>query len=190
MRETEEAIIEAAIGAFIRFGPKKTTMTDIAEAANVSRQTVYALFGDKDGIIVASIRYVTDRSLDAARMRVEDAGSLSSKLDAYFAETVTKAFELLQTAGDAEDLISGHNKAGKAEIARSHERHRELVTEILAPYADAIVRSGRCHAELANFVVTAAMALKYSASDRAEFDSLLKCLKTSILCLAAEGNDA
>ena len=190
MTETERTVIEAAIGAFVRYGAKKTTMADIAEAADVSRQTVYALFGDKDGIIVASIRYVTDRSLAAARTRLEGAASLSGKLDAYFAETVTKSFELLQTAGDAEDLISGHNKAGKAEITHSHQRHKDLVAEILAAHEVTVANSGQSHIELANFVVIAAMAIKYSASDRAEFDSLLKCLKTSILCLMAKGNDA
>ncbi|MGI9434427.1 MAG: TetR/AcrR family transcriptional regulator, partial [Geminicoccaceae bacterium] len=158
MTETEEIIVEAAIGTFVRFGAKKTTMADIAEAAGVSRQTVYALFGDKDGVIVAAIRHVTDRSLAAARAKVEEASSLSEKLDAYFAETITKSFELLQTAGDAEDLISGHNKAGKAEIARSHQRHKDLVFKLLAPYEATIGKSNQSSIELANFVVTTAMA--------------------------------
>ncbi len=188
MNETEQTVIEAAIGAFVRYGAKKTTMADIAEAADVSRQTVYALFGDKDGIIVASIRYVTDRSLAAARTRLQGATSLSAKLDVYFAETVTKSFELLQTSGDAEDLISGHNKAGKAEIERSHQRHKALVSEIMAPHESAIAKSGQSPIELANYVVTVAMALKYGAKDRLEFDSLLMSLKTSILCVV-EGAD-
>ncbi|MEM7443730.1 MAG: TetR/AcrR family transcriptional regulator [Pseudomonadota bacterium] len=187
--QTETTVIEAAIDVFVRFGAKKTTMADIAEAADVSRQTVYALFGDKDGVIVASIRHVTDRSLTAARARLGGVSSLSSKLDIYFAETAEKSFELLQTAGDVEDLISGHNKAGKAEIGRSRQRHKDLVSEILEPYAGAIGRSGQSPADLANFTVTAAMAIKYSASDRAEFESLLLSLKRSVMCLAGPAND-
>ena len=190
MTETEERIIEAAIGTFVRFGAKKTTMADIAEAAAVSRQTVYALFGDKDGVIVASIRYVTDKSLAAARSRLVGVSSLSKQLDVYFAETVTKSFELLQTSGDAEDLISGHNKAGKAEIERSHLRHKDLVSELLEPHDAAFSKADQSYIELANFVVTVAMALKYGASDRAEFDSLLLSLKSSVLCLAGISDDA
>ena len=186
MTETEEQILEAAVTTFVRFGAKKTTMTDIAEAADVSRQTVYALFGDKDGVIVAAIRYVTDRSLAAARARLAGASSLSEQLDIYFAETVTKSFELLQTAGDAEDLISGHNQAGKEEIGRSHQRHKALVTELLAPYEDTIARTEQSHAALANYVVTVAMAIKYGAADREEFESLLSSLKASVLCLTKD----
>ena len=186
MTETEQKIIEAAITTFVRFGARKTTMADIAEAAEVSRQTVYALFGDKDGVIVSSIRFVTDRSLAATEARLEGVASLSEQLDIYFEETITKSFELLQTSGDAEDLISGHNKAGRAEIERSHERHKTLVTTLLKPHEAMVSKSGQSHIELSNFVVSAGMAIKNGATDRQEFDSLLKTLKNSILCLTGE----
>lgn len=183
MTETAEKIIESAIATFVRYGAKKTTMADIAEAAEVSRQTVYALFGDKDGIIVAAIRYVTDKHLAAVRSRIADASTLSERLDIYFAETVTKSFELLQNSSDAEDLISGHNRAGREEIKRSHERHRALIAELLEPYAEPIGETGQSYIELSDFVVTAAMALKSGASNRQQFDSLIRSLKNSILSL-------
>lgn len=184
MTETEERIIEAAIRTFVRYGPKKTTMADIATAADVSRQTVYAAFGDKDGVVVACIRQLTDTSLAAATSRLAAAPSLSDKLDAYFAETVVMAFELLQRSGDAEDLISGHSKAGRAELDRAHQRHKAFVAEMLEPYDAAIGARGRSRAELANFTVTVAMGLKAATLDRAEFDSLLGSLKTAVLCMA------
>ena len=113
LTETEARIVEAAIGVFVRYGAKKTTMADIAEAAGISRQTVYASFGDKDGIIVACIRHVSEASLAAIRARLGGCGTLGERLDVYFEETVVKSFEMLQEAGDPEDLISGHNQAGQ-----------------------------------------------------------------------------
>lgn len=183
MTETEEKIIEAAIAMFVRYGAKKTTMADIADAAEVSRQTVYALFGDKDGIIVSAIRHVTDKHLGATRSRLAGVSTLSEQLDIYFAETVTKSFELLQTSVDAEDLVSGHNRAGKEEIGRSHERHKALIADLLEPYAEAVSETGQSYTELSNFVVTVAMALKGGASNRQEFDSLIRTLKSSIISL-------
>ncbi len=189
MSETEERIIEAAIGAFVRYGPKKTTMADIAEAAEVSRQTVYALFGDKDGVIVAAIRHVTDRSLAAVRAGIEDCPSLAGRLEIYFAETTRKSFELLQSSADAEDLISGHNAAGKSEIVRSHRRHEELLSEILAPYQEPIAGHGQSCRELANFVVTVAMAIKYGATSLSELEALLTSLKISVLAVTGASED-
>ena len=182
--DTEARIIEAAIGVFVRYGAKKTSMADIAEAAGVSRQTVYAAFGDKDGIIVACIRQISDESLATIRARLAGCAALSEQLGVYFEETVVKSFEMLLEAGDPEDLISGHNKAGKAAIKEAHSRQVALVAELLEPYANAIVSTGQTTDQLAKFVVTVAMALKYGPEDRGELDQLLRTLRSSVIALA------
>ncbi len=187
LTETEARIVEAAIGIFIRYGAKKTTMADVAEAAGVSRQTVYASFGDKDGIIVACIRHVSEASLAAIRARLGSCGTLGERLDVYFGETVVKSFEMLQEAGDPEDLISGHNQAGKAAIREAHARQAALIAELLEPYADTIARSGQTPAQLARFVVAVAMGLKYGAGDRSALDELLQSLRHSVIALTDSG---
>ena len=185
MTETEEKILQAAIQTFVRYGAKKTTMGDIAEAADVSRQTVYASFDNKDGMIVASIRYVSEKNLAAVRTRLQACGTLEDKLDAYFAETVKKAFALIQTSSDAEDLMTGHNKAGKQAIRESHAKHETLVAEILGPYGSEIEASGQTVAGLAHYIVTVVMGLKYSAESEEDLDALLNSLKTSALRIVA-----
>ncbi len=183
MTETERKIVEAAIHTFVRYGARKTAMADIASEAGVSRQTLYATFGGKDELIVASIRFITDRNLQAVRDRLEGCDSLSAQLDAYFGGTVVKSFELLQTSGDAEDLVSGHNEAGRGEIERSHEKHQALVAELLAPYSGALADTGQTLDTLTNFIVTVVMGLKYSAKSRGDLDALLAALKTLVLTL-------
>lgn len=183
LNETEEKIVEAAIRCFVRFGARKTAMADIAAEAGVSRQTIYDLLGGKDDLIRSSIRVITDRNLAAVRSRLDACETLSEKLDAYFAETVIKSFELLQTAGDAEDLVSGHNAAGRDEIAHSHQRHEVLVRELLMPHEKALGENGLTIEQQAHLFVTTVMALKYGASNRQDLDELLKTLKTTILAL-------
>lgn len=184
MTETEEKIIQAAIQTFVRYGAKKTTMADIAEAAEVSRQTVYSAFSNKEGMIVASIRYITARNLAAVRARLETCRTLGERLDAYFAETIVKSFELLQEATDAEDLVSGHIKAGREAIQESHKKHEALVTGLLAPHAKAIEASGETVPGYARFIVTVAMGFKYAAETRDDLDALLTSLTTSVLAIA------
>ena len=183
MTETESRIIEAAIRTFVRYGPRKTTMADIAAEASVSRQTLYDTFGGKDELIVTSIRFITDRNLQVVRGELEGRGSLSTRLDAYFEGTVVKSFELLQTSGDKEDLISGHNEAGREEIERSHDKHRALVAELLTPYSGALADSGQTLDQLAHFIVTVAMSLKYAAKCRDDLDALLVTLKATVSAL-------
>ena len=51
--DTREVIIESAFDCFRRHGLDKTTVVDIARAADVSRSTVYEYFRDKAAIVEA-----------------------------------------------------------------------------------------------------------------------------------------
>lgn len=190
MTETEAKIVDAAIQTFLRYGARKTTMADIAETAGVSRQTLYDAFGNKDEVIRASIRAVTDRSLVRARTAVDQAEGLAARLRAYLDQTIGASFDLMQTASNAEELISGHNEAGKDEIARSHERHETLVSELLSGSEGSIRTSGQSVDQLAHFVVTTAMGYKSSAKDRADLDALMTSLITAVVILAGQQMDA
>ena len=190
MTETELNIVEAAIRTFVRYGARKAAMADIAEEAGVSRQTLYDVFGNKDELIIASIRHITEQNLGRVEERLGDVASLADQLDIYFAETIVKSYELLQTSGDAEDLISGHNEAGRGEIARSHERHEKLVTRLLAPHATNIQAAGQTHRQLAHFVVTTVMSFKYSANNRRDLNGLLDCLSNLVIAAASAGGES
>jgi AcrR family transcriptional regulator len=50
------AILEAARRRFTRFGPRKTTMDEVAREAGCSRATLYAHFGSKDDLYASLLR--------------------------------------------------------------------------------------------------------------------------------------
>jgi AcrR family transcriptional regulator len=50
-QEKKEPLLEAAKQLFSRFGYKKTTVDEIAEASGVSKRTVYELFDSKEKIL-------------------------------------------------------------------------------------------------------------------------------------------
>ena len=186
LSETEIRIVEAAISNFVRFGVKKTTMADIAKKAEVSRQTLYASFGAKDDLIIASILFLSRSNLKAVRRKLVDCKTLGEQLDVYFAETIIKSFHLLESSHDAEDLVSGHNRAGKSAIEQSHQWHREFMADLLIPHAIFIGKTDQTPAELAHFIVAVAMRFKYEAKSREELDTLLKTLKVSILLITGQ----
>ena len=184
MQSTEDKVVDAAIATFIRYGARKTAMSDIADAAGVSRQTLYDLFGSKNELVEAAIARNTDLVLGEIARRLAGITDLAEQLDVYLTETVVQSFERLQTSEDVEDLISGHNEAGRAAIAVSHQRHRKVVLELLKPYSGQIEQSGQTVKDLAAFLVRTAMALKHCGTRR-ELNSMLKSLKTSVLLAAA-----
>ncbi len=181
---TKNRIIDAAITTFIRYGARKTAMTDIADAAGVSRQTLYDQFGSKDDLVEAAISRNTDLVLSRVTDQLQDCAHLADKLDIYLSETVVRTFERLQTSEDVEDLISGHSDAGRAAIANSHQRHKKVVAALLSPYQQQIESTGQSTTQLAAFLVRSAMHLKH-CDNRRELNGMLSSVKTLVLLAAA-----
>jgi TetR/AcrR family transcriptional regulator, mexJK operon transcriptional repressor len=67
-RETE--ILTAALGVFLRTGYGASTVDELAAAAQVTKRTLYAYYGDKAGVFAAMVRDLAAAvSLDAASDR-------------------------------------------------------------------------------------------------------------------------
>lgn len=73
-----DAILEAAIGVFLRYGFKKTSMVDLARAAGLSRQGLYLHFATKEALfkdsvlrLIASLRTSARTALGRDELGVE-----------------------------------------------------------------------------------------------------------------------
>ena len=186
MSEKEEKLIGAAVRSFMRYGVRKTTLSDIAQEAGVSRQTLYTFFRSKDDILAASITYHSSKQLQAAVAKWECLDSLSDKLDAYFKEVVVAAYELIKNSPDAEFMFTGYNEAGRAAVHEVRARRTEAVAEILAPYADQIVQSGQSVAQLARFIVIVTAGFKYFPESKKDLLDLLSSLKAAVLMITGQ----
>jgi AcrR family transcriptional regulator len=55
-----EQIMEGAIRTFLQYGYEGTGMNQVADAAGVTKQTIYSYFGDKEGLFSAIIEELTE----------------------------------------------------------------------------------------------------------------------------------
>src|ERR1700751_6048904 len=103
-----EAILMAAIATFLRYGFKKTSMDDVAQAAGVSRQGLYLYFDTKDLLFREALQYLVSHMISTARSVAEDGNlSLRDRLlgvfeaghgSAFQSASPEHAFEVLQSA--------------------------------------------------------------------------------------------
>jgi len=84
----QEKIINAATEAFLLKGIKAVTMDSIAQAAGVSKRTVYELFEDKDALAVATIKHMI---LENNRKIIELIGNTSNVIEALFIAMETES---------------------------------------------------------------------------------------------------
>jgi AcrR family transcriptional regulator len=78
--DTRELIIESAFACFRKDGLTKTTIVDIAKAADISRSTVYEYFRDKAAIVEACAEHSSQRFYREMARAMGRGDSLEDKL--------------------------------------------------------------------------------------------------------------
>lgn len=104
--QTRANILEAAQLLFLERGYAKTTIEAIAQKANVSKQTVYAVFRSKNGIVAELLDQAvfTERTFELCNRSLETADvhealRLTAQLVLQIHESQSPVFDLLQGAG-------------------------------------------------------------------------------------------
>ena len=105
----------AATATFLRYGFKKTSMDDIAQAAGVSRQGLYLYFETKEVLFREALQYLVSHIISTARSVAENGNlSLRDRLlgvfeavhgSAFQSASPEHAFELLQSAQSADGAL-------------------------------------------------------------------------------------
>ena len=103
-----DAILDAAIGVFGRFGFKKTSVDDLAAAAQISKQGLYLHFSSKEAVFQAALRKYLDDGMASVQQELTTPHvrliyRLVAALDAWFGRHLVtfspEAFDLIE-AGD------------------------------------------------------------------------------------------
>lgn len=134
MTDTETQVLNATIQAVSELGMCKTSMSDIASRADVSRQTVYNLFGTKDAIFHAAIEHMGEQWRLNARKRLAKCDTLSEQLDVLFKIFAIDAFKFSRSTPSASDMfVEAYLSAPKA-IEQFVSENRKLYREVLEPH--------------------------------------------------------
>ncbi len=103
--KNEEKIIQAARSVFLKFGYKRVTMNDIAEAAEMSRPNVYLSFPNKESVFKALFKQIALQNLNDIRKSLADISSPKKQLQFAFEIWLTRPYELVKKTPDFEELL-------------------------------------------------------------------------------------
>jgi AcrR family transcriptional regulator len=98
---SRESILQAAVGVFLRYGYKKTSMDDLARAAGLSRQGLYLHFAAKDALFQEAVLSLIQQSCLKMRAALD-------REDLPVEERLLGAFLALKTHGDGSDMSQEH----------------------------------------------------------------------------------
>ena len=184
MDDRHAYILEAATSLFLRYGVKRTGMNDIAEAAGISRQTLYKAFANKDEVLQATIRSLADKVVVDIEAGLDKTDGLGAQLDVIFKHAVVEHYDFLQSSPNAEDIIAGVTASSQKELEAGAQRNTEIIARVLSTYSSEIEKSKLGVDQFADFIQRSATAAKYSAKNRKHLLGLLAALRVSVLKVA------
>lgn len=103
--QRRDDILNAAIPIFGRFGFKKTSVDDLAEAAQISKQGLYLHFSSKEEILLAAMQKYMDDGLNLVQQELTRPDTplfkrLMGAMDAWFGRHLAtfspKSFDVIQ----------------------------------------------------------------------------------------------
>ncbi len=140
MTDTETQVLNATIQAVSELGMRKTSMIEIASRADVSRQTVYNLFGTKDAIFHAAIEHMGEQWRLNARKRLAKCDTLSEQLDVLlkvFAIDAYKFSHSFSFSFSTDMFVEAYLSAPKA-IENFISKNRKLYQEVFEAHDSAL----------------------------------------------------
>jgi AcrR family transcriptional regulator len=126
-----DAIIAAARALFIRYGPAKTSVEEIAREAGVSKATVYNYFAGKEAVVAEVIEYERKSLIARLEEAVGEADNALEALRAFF-RTRNREIQRHHKAYHAgkDDYLRHMPEVAQA-IERSRREERKIIEGVL-----------------------------------------------------------
>src|SRR5260370_15811922 len=125
------AIVLAALELFTRYGYRKTSIDDIAQAAQVAKRTVSLHFENKAAVFLAILEYlagqVRQRCAAAERAGGTVVDRLTGLLDAYFG----MGFEVFSKSEHMPELEETFSKLARSRISDLNTEYQERLARFL-----------------------------------------------------------
>jgi AcrR family transcriptional regulator len=156
-----DQIIRAATDAFMRYGYRRVTMSDIAAEAGISRPTLYAAFASKEEVFNAVAGQLMEQALAEIRERVAGPGSVSQKLEQVFEIWVVRAYELIHRSPDARELLECTQAFSQDVIEKAYAELEAMLASVIEPNAVAGIDPN----QVAHTLALSARGIKENARD-------------------------
>ncbi len=131
-----ERILDAAYAAFARHGVRRTTMDDIAVAAEMSRAAVYQHVHNKDDAFRRLTTRIFDSALEAAKTAAAQDGPLAERLHDALSAKMELVLQLVADSPHAEELLGAGSRLTSDVYDDFAAAMHDLVTRTVAEAED------------------------------------------------------
>jgi AcrR family transcriptional regulator len=178
---SKEKIIAAATQVFLRYGYRRVTMGDLAQAAHMSRPALYVVFPSKEEIFTAVMARLLAAMLDEIRQGLDRFAAPKDKLTFAFDVWCLRPFEVIQASPDAKDLLQSSYEFATEVTTKAFADFEALLAEVLQPRIRKKAQIEFPSTQIAHILAAAVLGFKESAKTSVQLRELIAGLITIVL---------
>ena len=172
------AILDAALKLFSQYGYRRTSIDDIARAAEIAKGTVYLSFNSKEEIFRALCQSLIERSEAAVKDGCAMSGPIDERLVAVLDAKFGFLFEIVRQSPHAAELMDSKNRLSEDLFARSGRRYKKILRDLI----EAATRTGELEPSrmeldadrLAEMLLAGAHGIESAANSPAQYRRRLR----------------
>jgi AcrR family transcriptional regulator len=176
MKDSKKAkLLTVARSVFLRYGYRRVSMSDIAEAAGISRAALYLVFKNKEAIFAGVFLQWVDETLVEIHGAMASATSPERKLQSAFEVWAVRPFEMVKTSPEAKDLIECSFEFAQPSLRKGYKQFEAAIAPVLASFSEDRPASAHLAPErIAHVLASAVRGFKQTATTAAELRELIK----------------
>lgn len=160
-----DQILNAALPVFVRFGFRKTSMSDIARAAGISRAALYLSFSSKEELFRAGSRRAHERTLAEVERVLRSEGGAIQRIELALTAFQRGLITPFEMGTEVEDLFAANMElAGDITLAARTKLLRMLSETLATAVAHSEIDLGSLQTdptELAGVIIAALEGIKH-----------------------------
>jgi AcrR family transcriptional regulator len=177
-----DRVLTAARNTFLRYGYKRVTMSDIAEAAGISRPALYLVFNSKEALFKGVYEHWVKEALAEIESKVAPLKTADEKLRAAFELWTVRPFEMMLASSEVAELVECTFGFAQDSVKQGYRSFEKLLVPILKSHILFQTSKMKISAEKTAHVLSSSVrGFKISAKDPAGLRSLIKDLLILVL---------
>ena len=175
-------IAQAGYEVISKYGLRRATMNDIAEAAGVSRQTVYNIFPNREELLGGVVRYHFNSKWQSICEQVAELTDRRKRIAVLLDTLVVSSWESMQAMPHADELELELATTMRPRLEEVHAQSMRQLCEFFEPYEAQLQLRGINARGLGEMLHHAILGLKLSTTSREEIETVVATLHA---CLVA-----
>jgi AcrR family transcriptional regulator len=180
--EKRQHILSAALGVFFKYGYKRVSMNEIAEAAGISRPGLYLHFSSKEEVFRAAILQFADGLIEEIKKGLPSQKTIEDKVLYAFEIWAVRRFDLTLKSPEAKEISESSYEFARETLDKSYEKLESVLASILKGQVKSSRNKKALSSEkMAHIFTSAVRGFKLVAKSATELRKLIQDLLGIIL---------